>query len=67
MKYIQGQQERFPTPNPRMKYMKAAPRFPIDYLMVISWPDDVIDQLGHEPHSGYVERYWLGVLGPTAT
>jgi hypothetical protein len=50
-----------------MKHMKAAPRFPIDYLMIITWPDEVIDQLGHEPHSEYVERYWLGVLGPTAT
>jgi len=36
-------------------------------LTVRPWPDPVIDQLGHDPRSAYVERYWLGVLGPTAT
>src|SRR5690242_1663008 len=29
------------------------------------WPDSVIDQVGHDPRSAYVERFWLGVLGPS--
>lgn len=37
-----------------------------DILTVRPWPDDVIDVLGHDPRSAYVERFWLGVLGPSA-
>jgi len=39
--------------------------FPIDRLNVEAWPDPVIDELGHDPRSAYVERFWLGVLGPS--
>ena len=35
-------------------------------LMVRPWPDSVIDRMGHDPRSGYVERFWLPVLGPSA-
>ena len=35
-------------------------------LTVLPWPDSVIDRLGHDPRSSYVERFWLPVLGPTA-
>ena len=31
------------------------------------WIDPVVDRRGHDPRSIYVERYWLGVIGPTAT
>lgn len=31
------------------------------------WLDPVVDRRGHDPRSGYVEQFWLGVLGPTAT
>lgn len=31
------------------------------------WVDPVVDARGHDPRSTYVERYWLGVIGPTAT
>ncbi len=31
------------------------------------WPDQLVEEQGHDPRSAYVERYWLGVLGPTAT
>ena len=31
------------------------------------WHDPLIDQLGHDPRSRYVERYWLGILGPSTT
>jgi hypothetical protein len=39
--------------------------FPADELAIQAWPDPVIDQLGHDPRSAYVERFWLGILGPS--
>ncbi len=36
-------------------------------LTIRPWPDDVIDSLGHDPRSHYVETYWLGILGPSTT
>ncbi|MEY2402965.1 MAG: hypothetical protein QOD38_516 [Acidimicrobiaceae bacterium] len=35
-------------------------------LTVRPWPDSVLDQVGHDPRSSYVERFWLGVLGPSS-
>src|ERR1043165_413866 len=35
-------------------------------LTVRPWPDSVLDEVGHDPRSPYVERFWLGVLGPSA-
>lgn len=31
------------------------------------WVDPLVDARGHDPRSIYVERYWLSVIGPTAT
>jgi len=31
------------------------------------WVDPIVDRRGHDPRSAYVERYWLSVIGPTAT
>jgi hypothetical protein len=39
---------------------------PAPSLMVRPWPDSVIDRLGHDPRSAYVERFWLPVLGPSS-
>lgn len=39
----------------------------VTILPVRPWPDSVIDALGHDPRSAYVERFWLGVLGPSTT
>lgn len=36
-------------------------------LVVEPWPDPVIDALGHDPRSSYVETFWLGILGPSTT
>ena len=36
-------------------------------LLVVPWADPVIDQVGHDPRTLYVERFWLGILGPSAT
>lgn len=34
--------------------------------MIRAWVDPIVDRRGHDPRSPYVERYWLGVIGPTA-
>lgn len=36
-------------------------------LRVVAWPDPVIDNLGADPRSAYVEKFWLSVLGPSTT
>jgi hypothetical protein len=40
---------------------------PLATVTVRPWPDPVIDALGHDPRSPYVERFWLGILGPSTT
>ena len=40
-------------------------QFPTDELTVVAWPDPVIDELGHDPRSAYVEQFWLPILGPS--
>jgi hypothetical protein len=39
----------------------------IEVIHVVGWPDPVIDRLGYDPRSLYVETFWLGILGPTCT
>jgi len=41
--------------------------FPADHLAVRPWPDEVVDALGFDPRSSYVETFWLGILGPSTT
>ena len=38
-----------------------------DTLDIRPWPDPVIDTVGHDPRSHYVEEFWLGILGPSTT
>ncbi len=38
---------------------------PAPRLAIEPWPDPVIDRLGHDPRSAYVERFWLSILGPS--
>lgn len=38
-----------------------------DSIRIRPWPDPVVDSLGHDPRSAYVETYWLGILGPSTT
>ncbi|HZB70494.1 MAG TPA: hypothetical protein VE395_00045, partial [Acidimicrobiales bacterium] len=47
--------------------MRAALELPTDDLHVRPWPDPVIDAVGVDPRSAYVERFWLGILGPSTT
>jgi len=35
-------------------------------LTIKPWPDPLIDTIGHDPRSLYVETFWLPTLGPTA-
>ncbi|HTV11382.1 MAG TPA: hypothetical protein VME20_05915 [Acidimicrobiales bacterium] len=39
--------------------------FAPEVLHVRPWPDEVLDHLGFDPRSAYVEEYWLGILGPS--
>ena len=36
-------------------------------MTVRPWNDELIDTLGFDPRSAYVERFWLGILGPSTT
>ena len=36
-------------------------------LHIRPWSDDVVDKLGFDPRSSYVEDFWLGILGPSTT
>jgi len=36
-------------------------------LTITPWADPVIDTLGHDPRSPYVEQFWLAILGPSTT
>jgi hypothetical protein len=38
-----------------------------EVIRIVGWPDPVIDRLGYDPRSLYVETFWLGILGPTCT
>jgi hypothetical protein len=44
----------------------AAPEIP-PTLHIVPWTDPVIDTLGHDPRSWYVEQFWLPIVGPTST
>jgi hypothetical protein len=55
------------TPTTATTATTTALTVPTDTLSIRPWPDPVIDELGHDPRSGYVETYWLGILGPSTT
>ena len=40
---------------------------PADTLRIVRWDDPVLDAIGHDPRSSYVERFWLSLLGPCTT
>jgi hypothetical protein len=56
-----------PVPVPAPTPVPAPAPTPVETLTIRPWPDDVIDSLGHDPRSHYVETYWLGILGPSTT
>lgn len=44
-----------------------APDLSAPTIPVVAWPDPVIDAMGFDPRSTYVERFWLTILGPSTT
>ena len=36
-------------------------------LIVLPWHDPVVEAIGYDARSAYVELFWLGILGPTST
>lgn len=42
------------------------PRPVVTHLTVLPWPDPVIDRVGIDPRSPYVEQFWLGIVGPAS-
>lgn len=36
-------------------------------VTVVPWRDPVVERIGHDACGDYVELFWLGSLGPTAT
>ncbi|MGH1503726.1 MAG: hypothetical protein ACRBI6_09245 [Acidimicrobiales bacterium] len=42
------------------------PSFPEPTLRVDPWPDPVLDKLGHDPRSLYVETFYPSMLGPSS-
>lgn len=57
-----------PTLPPRRPALLDDPSAPLPQrLRVVPWVDPLVDALGHPARSAYVEVFWLGTLGPTAT
>lgn len=54
-------------PHPEQRPATAQDSDPELTVMIRPWLDPLVDEAGHDPCSRYVERFWLGVLGPTAT
>ena len=50
-----------------MSLTELDPPFPEPTLVIVPWHDDVVDPIGFDTRSQYVELFWLNVLGPTAT
>ncbi len=46
---------------------RAAEPIHASTIVIRPWVDPMVDDAGHDPRSRYVEQFWLGVLGPTAT
>lgn len=46
--------------------MPVAVADPPSALRVRPWPDSVLDRVGIDPRSQYVERFWLPLLGPSS-
>ena len=50
-----------------MSHAPSTPPATTTHITVRPWIDPVVDDDGFDPRSRYVELFWLGVLGPTAT
>jgi hypothetical protein len=41
--------------------------FDSETVAIRPWPDETLDRIGFDPRSPYVERFWLGIVGPSVT
>ncbi|MFN8050869.1 MAG: hypothetical protein U0Q22_05510 [Acidimicrobiales bacterium] len=55
---------QFAAPEPPAR--EPEPVFP-EQLEIVAWTDPSFEHSGHDPRSAYVERFWLGLLGPSTT
>lgn len=55
----------FPTLEALVSRITLPFDLPADQLHITAWHDPVVDALGHDPRSPYVERFWLPLLGPS--
>ena len=53
------------TPTTRKRFDTATWIGEHDPLPITKWHDRVVDRIGFDPRSDYVETYWLVVLGPS--
>ncbi len=57
-----------PTARPSTARPSATPVIEmLPTLDIVEWLDPALDGEGHDPRSAYVERFWLGILGPSVT
>jgi hypothetical protein len=47
--------------------MPESPLSSLDPVNVLPWNDPLVEAVGHDPRSAYVELFWLGILGPSTT
>ena len=60
-----------PSPNPSRSRNAPPSTVPTPFghrgeIRIEPWPDHVTAEVGHDPRSAYVERFWLGIIGPSA-
>ncbi|HET6964138.1 MAG TPA: hypothetical protein VFH58_05155 [Acidimicrobiales bacterium] len=41
--------------------------FEAETVTIRPWDDEVLERIGFDPRSPYVERFWLGIVGPSVT
>lgn len=54
-----------PGPESEVQRLMKAALPPV--VEVVSWHESAFEIQGHDPRSAYVERFWLGLLGPSTT
>jgi hypothetical protein len=47
--------------------LKVMVSFDSDTVVVRPWVNEMLERVGFDPRSPYVEKFWLSVIGPTAT
>ena len=52
-------------PHPSRFPSAAVAPSPTSTLRIEPWIDALVDEIGHDPRSSYVEQFWLPVLGPS--